>query len=402
MIKRRSIAYIGEFDLRNQNVQAHLVLNNGKIFKSLGYKVNYIGVNRKYTTYDKVSKLQYFSESENYLELPNTLNIKGILLYKKTCDKVMKYLDRIFKENKLEYVITYQSPTFAGILKKIAIWCKKNRVKYIVNCADLPIFELQPFIKKSVMKWNWNEIYKINKKYADGFIVVSNYIEKFYKTEKSKTIIIPPLFDYEKIENYSYEKTNIATFIYAGQPFVTINHEASPSGMKDRLDKIVDLFILASEKNISYKFIIVGLTREEYLTCVPRHKKDLEYENKIVFSGKKSHKETLDLIAQADYSINFRDENLMTRAGFSTKVVESISLGTPVVMNDISDTFKYLKEDYMGYKLDKNIDNNLNKINKLCTISPEERIKNKKKCFKEKIFDCYKYKDTINNFLDSL
>lgn len=402
MIKKKCIAYIGEFDLRNQNVQSHLVLNNGKVFELLGYEMAYVGVNRKYSKYDEVEKLPCFLEVNNYLELPNTLNMKGILLYKKTCDMVIAYLEKIFKENKLEYVITYQSPTFSGILKKIAVWCKKNNVKYIVNCADLPIFGLQSFIKKSVMKWNWNEIYKINKKYADGFIVVSSYIEKFYKTSKSKTIIVPPLFDYEKIEKCNYKKTKEATFIYAGQPFVKITHEADPSGMKDRLDKIIDLFILASKKNINYKFIIVGLSKEEYLTCVPRQKKYLEYEDKILFIGKISHEETLRMVAQSDYSINFRDKNLMTEAGFSTKVVESISLGTPVVINEISDTFNYLKENYTGYKLGEDINDNLKKISTLCNIPLDERIKNKKNCFEERVFDYHKYKDDIDKFLKEL
>ena len=40
------IVYIGDFDFRNENVQAHLVKNNGKVLNSLGYHIEYIGINR--------------------------------------------------------------------------------------------------------------------------------------------------------------------------------------------------------------------------------------------------------------------------------------------------------------------------------------------------------------------
>jgi hypothetical protein len=38
-MSRKAVVYIGEFDLRNENVQAHLVKNNGKLLKQLGYEV---------------------------------------------------------------------------------------------------------------------------------------------------------------------------------------------------------------------------------------------------------------------------------------------------------------------------------------------------------------------------
>ena len=41
-----TIIYMGNFELPDKNASAHRVMNNGKIFKDLGYRVAYLGVSR--------------------------------------------------------------------------------------------------------------------------------------------------------------------------------------------------------------------------------------------------------------------------------------------------------------------------------------------------------------------
>lgn len=399
---KKYVIYVGEFDLRNKNVQSHLVLNNGKMFNLLGYEVVYIGVNRQVNSFSELENLPFYLGKEEYLELPNTFNFKGVILYREVYRKIINYLDKIYNRNKVEYLITYQAPTFSIILEALGLWCKKNRVKYIVNCADLPIFKLQSFIKRQGMELNWNQMYKINKKYANGIIAVSSYIEKFYN-KFDKTIIIPPLFDFGKFQQIEYSPRKVTRFLYAGKPFVILKHEADPLGMKDRLDKIIDLFLEIIKKEVKFEFLVIGLTKEEYLTCVPRHRNILKNENSIVFIGNKTHKETLKMVSEADFTINFRDENLMTRAGFSTKIVESISMGTPVIINEIGDTFNYLIEDVTAFKLKEGDQKyNICLIEKLCKFSIEMRKKMKKNCYEQKTFDYMNYTGKFNKFLKEL
>jgi len=55
-----------------------------------------------------------------------------------------------------------------------------------------------------------------------------------------------------------------------------------------------------------------------------------------------SHSEALDFVKKADWSIVIRDNNLVVKAGFPTKVTESISAGTPVIANRFSNIEDYL------------------------------------------------------------
>lgn len=397
------IVYIGDFDFRNENVQAHLVKNNGKVFNSLGYHVEYIGINRAECSFETVAALPSLQlDGENrYLELPETLNAAGLFKCFKICRIIIDKLNEIKKTYGLSYVITYQSPTYAVAIKKIAKWCKKNGVHYIVNCADLPIFDLQSPIRKMVMKLNWRYMHKVNRKYADGVIAVSKFIAEFYSKPGRASVVIPPLFDAaEKHTEILPNKT--VTFIYAGMPFKTTGREASPDGMKDRLDKVIDLFIELSKRGVNYIFDIVGISREEYLVGVPRHAEFLLREDKILFLGRKSHAETLNLIAQADFSINYRDENLMTKAGFSTKIVESSSVGTPVIINSIGDTFSYLNDGIDAFKLSGDCETDIRELETLCALTQEERMKLKQTLIKKRIFGTEAYLNSMSSFLSSI
>ena len=398
MNQQKCVIYIGDFDLRNQNVQAHLVKNNAKILNRLGYNVAFIGVNRE-ATWEEIDKSPKIDVGVGniFFELQNTLTVGGLFNYHKTEKRIMSCMDEVTDKMDVHFVISYQSPTYAPILKRIAKWCKKRRIKYIVNCADITIFNSQPLFRRFVMTLNWNYLHKINKKYMDGLISVSRYIEKFYHKEGTPSVIIPPLYD-ESVDN-NYYTSDVTTFVYAGTPFV-IKKNVNTKGMKDRLDKILDLCLILSKEGVEYRLEIIGITRDVYTLCVPRHKAALETNSNIEFLGRMSHKDTLKEVKNADFMINIRDRNVMNEAGLSTKLVESVSLGTPVVMNSIGDTFLYLHEGVSGFKFTGDVQNDVQLLKTLCSMTKDERKSLKIECANDKTFSLQKYQMTFESFLE--
>ena len=63
---------------------------------------------------------------------------------------------------------------------------------------------------------------------------------------------------------------------------------------------------------------------------------------RIVFWGRVDHKKVLQIVKQSNWAIILRDNNRVVQAGFPTKLVESISCGTPVLVNDFSNIRDYL------------------------------------------------------------
>ena len=399
--KPKCVIYLGDFDLRNKNVQSHLVRNNAKILNRLGYKVFFIGVNRDLESFKEVKSQAPTNVGEDglYLELPNTLTMKGLFEYQRVATMIRIFGDEIAQDYDIRFVISYQSPTYSFVLKKVALWCKIWGAKYIVNSADIPIFNSQPVLRRLVMKWNWWCLHNLNKKYADGLIAVSRYIVNFYHKDGMPSVIIPPLFD-------EYKETVLSladkvTFVYAGTPFV-FNKNVKISGVKDRLDKIIDLCLKLSEYGVKYRLLIIGITKEMYTTCIPAQKDALNRNTDIHFLGRYSHQDTLNAVRNADYMINIRDFNKMNEAGLSTKLVESVSLGTPVVMNSVGDSFLYLREGVTGYELSGNPDKDIVLIKSLCGKTKEERLALKLQCAGDKTFSLEKYKTKLDCFLNEV
>ena len=112
MEKNKSIVYIGDFDLRNENVQAHLLKNNGKILNKLGYTVVFVGINRYAANISETNKLPKIDLGRNlYLELPNTLNFKGLWKCRKIIRCIISYINNVSCNSDVQYVISYQAPT---------------------------------------------------------------------------------------------------------------------------------------------------------------------------------------------------------------------------------------------------------------------------------------------------
>lgn len=401
LMMQKSTIYIGDFDLRNENVQAHLVRNNAKILNRLGYKVAFVGVNRDASDDEirQLPQLDSLGADNSYLELENTLSISGLLKYRVVAKRIMSFMDEVAQDSDVRYVISYQSPTYASILKRVADWCRRKKVKYIVNCADITIFDSQPLLRRIVMTLNWNYLHKVNKTYADGLIAVSSYISQFYHKEGMFSVVIPPLFD--SFVDGDYQLADKTTFVYAGMPFV-LKKNVSTVGMKDRLDKIIDLCLELSSIGTEYRLLVIGITKDLYTTCVPRHKDSLEKNDDILFVGRYSHQDTLNAVRNADFMLNIRDNNIMNQAGLSTKVVESISLGTPVVMNPIGDTFSYLREGETGVKLTDEMSKNVEILRSLCARTRCERMELKARCAGDRTFSIERYEEKLNDFLSEV
>ena len=78
-----------------------------------------------------------------------------------------------------------------------------------------------------------------------------------------------------------------------------------------------------------------------------------KFNSRITFFGRLSHKESLEYVKRADYSLIIRDDNRLTKAGFPTKFTESISCGTAVISTDNSDLKKYIVNGNNGYIVSK-------------------------------------------------
>ena len=341
-MSKGTILYIGGFELPDKNAAAHRVLSNGKIFRELGYDVVFIGVNKS---------LNYNSDI-----LTTKKNVQGFecwsVPYPKANIEWINYLTNIdfIKTINIRYInikviVAYNYPAFA--LYRLKKYCVKHHIKIVADCTEWYSTKGSNALFKVIKGLDSFLRMRVIQNKLDGLIVISKYLENYYK--KSNNVVrIPPLVDVneEKWKTvFEYQDTVASDdkwrFVYSG----------SPGKNKDKTNYIIDaLYKLKGYHN--YKMEIIGLDKSQFIKYYPEYGVKIKaLGNNIDFVGRLSHLDSLIKLKNADYSIFIRDKTRLTMAGFPTKFVESVTCSTPVITNDTSDIKEYFLDSSFGVLL---------------------------------------------------
>lgn len=324
------ILYIGGFELPDKNAAAHRVLSNAKIFRENGKEVIFIGIDKE---------LRYGSPV-----LKTRINIQGFESYaiaypngkKEWIDyltSINNFLTVINNSKAIEAVILYNFQAVA--MFKLMKYCKKNQIKCYADVTEWRSAKGEKLLYRILKDSDtWYRMHILHKK-MDGLIVISKYLEHYYRGF-TKTLYLPTLTDTSepKWNNFYKKDRSKLRFVYAGNP-----------GRKDRLDILVEAL-----KKVDVEFVldVIGITLEQYLAYYPNHKAILNNCKSIVFHGRLSHLETIEYVKQANYSCFFRENDRVSKSGFPTKFAESISCGTPVLTNNTSNISDYISKGENG------------------------------------------------------
>lgn len=315
--QNNKILYIGGFELPDKNAAAHRVIGIAKSLRQIGCKVVFIntlkqgGSKRKIKNYFGFITVEYKRENQfDYLFSAKTVigNIKVL---------------------KPDIIIAYNYPAVA--LNRVRRFCQRNNIKCIVDVTEWYDAVTGNIIHRTLKRFDtWFRMEVVQKK-SDGVIAISRFLYDFYK-DSIRTVLVPPTVDMTdgkwNTEIVKIEKE--AIFIYAG----------TPSATKEKLDIIV-IAIEKIAKEYRIRLYIVGITKEEFRR-IYSWKNNIS--NCIIFLGRVNHEVAVKMVKKADWSIILRDNNRVVKAGFPTKLVESISCGTPVITNDFSNIKEYVSD----------------------------------------------------------
>ena len=150
--------------------------------------------------------------------------------------------------------------------------------------------------------------------------------------------MIPPTVECSQTQSRTVSHDcDTLKFVYAGSP-----------GKKDALSSIVSAIISVASSGYKVELNIAGITKEKLKDYIPNVKLN-NIDKVIKCHGLISAEAALNLVKDSDFSIVIRPDIRSVQAGFPTKFVESLSVGTPVVANLTSDLGCYLKHGVNGY-----------------------------------------------------
>ncbi|WP_283628142.1 glycosyltransferase [Shewanella baltica] len=314
-----NVYYIGPFEFPCGGAAARRIQGNLNSLKSVGAKVKVID-GQSVTSSSFYEGTEIISLGERPFE--NDSKVRKVYKYFTIGRNTIDYIEQ--QTNKPDVIILYSG--YSPYLFKLIPYCKLNQIKLIFDCVEW----YAPAKGYGYFKpyyWNIELAMRFLIPKCDGIICISNYLNRYY-LNKTKTLKIPPTLDTLNMP----EKTFSSPVRFLKEPFRLV-YTGNP-GHKDKLQEIINVVKTFPE----FELHIAGV---EGVNCI-----------NIFYYGNLSYSEAIKLVSNSHFSVLFRPENIVSKAGFSTKVVESLSCGTPVITNNTGDLSDIIIDGVNGFIFD--------------------------------------------------
>lgn len=301
-----------------------------KILQELGYEVTVLGygtpTDGEIRKYDEVTYTSFRPEAGN--------RFVRALYRCMFAHRVLRYMKRHIPDATL----ILASGLFPGGMVRTAVYAKKTGASLLHDSVEWYSPEEFRCGKMSVA-YLFNDILNrvvIGKGWR--VIAISRFLEEHFQNRCDRVVRVPVIMDMDAIKpditrNAVSKKIR---FSYVGSP-----------GKKDNLACLIRGFCLLPEEVRSrLEFHVIGVNEAQLMSMcdVPEH--DIRtLGNTLCMHGRVPHSEAVEWVRSADYTMLLRDETLRyAKAGFPTKIVESLAYGTPPVCNLSSDLELYLED----------------------------------------------------------
>ncbi len=331
------VIYYGPFQLPDKNAAAHRVINNAKLLRILGYETVFLGCNGE-ATY-QIEETKFETSGFDCYAIKCNSSLEKIREFSK-----IDYIKQIHnKYADVVAIIAYD--LYAPALYKVKKYCQKNRIAIIADTDEWFGANGNSLIEKVIRVVDSEWRMRLLQPHVDGVIAISEFLSAYYK-KKVTTVRIPPLVDKDDLK-WTKDSNEVT-------PYLTITYSGSPGKNKDRIDLIVKHLAIIK---LDYKLVlnIVGITKQQFIENYPDMEKYLSNsKTEITFWGRLSHLDSINIVKKSDFFVFLRNQNKVSKAGFPTKFVESISLGVPILTNKTSNIDDFFEDGKTGYWIDVN------------------------------------------------
>lgn len=389
---RPLIIYTGIFAEPENNAAGKRVFGNSLIFEALGYDVLMLGKTQAESYKERKQYTEHIS-FESYPEF-GRIRYKGYI----------EYLKRIIDEQVVKPVciVRYGAPGLSIFDNEVIKLAHGQGIKVIADVVDWLSADGGNFVFNTIKTVDtYMEKALFNAK-SDGVIAISSYLGNYYKKKVKNVVVIPPIVqEYKK----NIAKNDVVNIVYAGAPFRMGLKVKDVHKIKDRLDLAVAA--LAEVYRMGFtklRFNIYGITKEQYLVAFPDQENIINATGEaLVFNGRRPMAEIQAELTRSDFSILLREVTRGTTAGFPTKVVESMSCGTPMITTRTSDLSNYIVDEKNGFFVEiENREKLVEQLTKIISMKPDAVRAIKDNCYMGEQFLPKSFKDQMRVFISEV
>lgn len=330
------VVFVGPFSFPFGAAAARRILGVAKSIQAAGFNVKVAcgQLGKGSQCPDWFEGIEVFSLGERTAEhLPRLLKHMAYLSMGR---KTIAWLDSL--ERKPHTVVLYSG--YSPYLFHLLPWARHHGVRLVFDAVE--------WYDPDSLK-GWLSPYQLNIELAMRFllprtghiIAISDYLHRYCLERGCQSVVVPPTLDVLSTlaRTQGRDTQRPLELVYAGSP-----------GRKDLLDNIVEAVLRLRRSGRNLHLSVAGIRAEDAKRYAAVHSRPAsEVSAGVNFLGVLSHDESMNLVRQADFSLLLRHEARYSRAGFPTKFVESLAVGTPVIANLTSDLHRYLKEGDTGF-----------------------------------------------------
>lgn len=364
-MNKGTIIYLGGFDLPDKNAAAQRVVSVSKSLISLGYDILLLGLSRDLSYGDGIIEIESNIKNIRMLQKAYPTTRKQWINHIIYCNQEINLLSSV---PSVKAVICYNYP--AVLLWKLHKYCKRHNIKLIADITEWYESANKGLIYNLIKSIDTNLRMKYVHVKLDNVMCISRYLHNYYKTKVAKCILVPGTVDknddkWKQVRKYVPNK--VFTLGYAGNP--------GDNCEKERIDLLISAICQLNEEGISCVVKLAGFDKGQFELNYPQLCNSPYYNKCICYLGKLSHEECLRLVGSVDFSVIIRDDKLLTRAGFPTKLSESFACGTPVIATSTSNVSEFIIDAKNGLLVkDCSYQELINTIRKAVKYKYEELI----------------------------
>lgn len=300
---------------------------------------------------------------------------------------VRSWLDSL--QPRADLVIIYGGG--AAFAAQILRWSRATGTPVVVDSVEWYDPSHQPLGRYGPIALDFElAMHKVYRR-AGNVLAISSFLTDHFAAQGCRTIRVPPTTDVLGTP-WSHEVPGgPVRFAYAGIP-----------GRKDLLDVVIRGIQRADPSGARCTLGVVGPSVAQ-VRALLGERPDLP--SWVVVHGKRSRQEALNIVRNAHFVPLVRSDARYAHAGFPTKVVESMCVGTPVICNLTSDLRDHVRDGATGIVSDSDTTEAFASAvtNALSMTSAEHRaMRERTRAEAERAFDFRRYVGPLEAFFGSV
>jgi len=341
-VPESTIIYTGSFRFPTGDAGAARVLGIGKALRTLGHEVVFGGGETDGRPEDQIESATYRYQGFTYfpqgnLEHDSVGPFSRVRQMVTNGKKTLRWIDAC-RTRGIKAIIAYGPPTTLQL--QLMSFARHHAIPLILDLAEWPAGRNLPGGPTGLRKLDSEFRMRYLNGKSDNIIAISSFLSEYYSRSGRHVIRIPPLIDLDEVKwkTPSKNKSEALRLIYAGTP-----------GNKDLLGSIIRGTLLFQSEIRAIELHLVGVTEEQARNVDSRCLTSSKASNiTIICHGRVAQEKVPAMLAQSSFSVLLRPDKKFAHAGFATKLVESLSAGTPVIANATSDIAEYIRDGREG------------------------------------------------------